>query len=165
MFILTKSIDFFSIIVYNLDRKKKYIVEDNNMVKIIIGVKGTGKTKTLIEMINSALESSNGSVVCIEKGENLRLTLSHKCRLINSDEYMVNDAQELYGFIAGLIASNHDITDLFVDATFRICQRDLMAFDKFVTEVDELAAKYNVNLVMTLSMPTENATDNIKKYL
>ena len=135
------------------------------MVKIIIGVKGTGKTKILIEMINSALDSSKGSVVCIEKGENLRLTLSHKCRLINSDEYMVNDAQELYGFIAGLLASNHDITDLFIDATFRICQRDVVAFDTFLTEVDKLAAKYDVNLVMTLSMPAENATENIKKYL
>jgi hypothetical protein len=116
-------------------------------------------------MINSALESSKGSVVCIEKGENLRLTLSHKCRLINSDEYMVNDAQELYGFIAGLIASNHDITDLFIDATFRICQRDLAAFDVFLTEIDQLVSKYDVNLVMTLSMPAENVTENIKKYL
>ena len=135
------------------------------MTKIIIGVKGTGKTKTLIEMINSALESSKGSVVCIEKGDNLKLTLSYNCRLINSDEYMVNDAQALYGFIAGLMASNHDITDLFIDATFRICNRDLAAFDTFLTEIDELTAKYNVNLVMTLSMPTENATENIKKYL
>ncbi|MBR2025458.1 MAG: hypothetical protein IKA02_06600 [Clostridia bacterium] len=135
------------------------------MVKIIIGVKGTCKTKILIEMINSALETSNGSVVCIEKGENLRLTLSHKCRLINSDEYMVNDAQELYGFIAGLIASNHDITDLFIDATYRICKRDIVAFDNFLNEVNELASKFNFNLVMTLSMPMDEATDNIKKYL
>lgn len=135
------------------------------MVKIIIGVKGTGKTKILIEMINSALESSKGSVVCIEKGENLRLTLSHKCRLINSDEYLVNNAEELYGFIAGLLASNHDITDLFIDATFRICQRDVVAFDAFLSEIDQLVSKFNVNLVMTLSMPSENATENIKKYL
>jgi ABC-type phosphate/phosphonate transport system ATPase subunit len=135
------------------------------MMKIIIGVKGTGKTKTLIEMINSSLETSKGSVVCIEKGSNLRLTLSYNCRLINSDEYMINDAQSLYGFIAGLLASNHDITDLFIDATFRICNRDLDAFDKFVVEADALASKYDVNLVMTLSMPTENATENIKKYL
>ena len=135
------------------------------MIKIIIGVKGTGKTKTLIEMINSALESSKGSVVCIEKGANLRLTISHKCRLIDADEYMISDAQSLYGFIAGLMASNHDITDLFIDATFRICARDLEAFDKFVVEADELAAKNDVNLVMTLSMPEENATENIKKYL
>lgn len=135
------------------------------MMKIIIGVKGTGKTKTLIEMINSALETSKGSVVCIEKGSNLRLTLNYNCRLINSDEYMINDAQALYGFIAGLLASNHDITDLFIDATFRICNRDLESFDKFVVEADALASKYDVNLVMTLSMPAEDATENIKKYL
>jgi hypothetical protein len=78
---------------------------------------------------------------------------------------LVNDAQSLYGFIAGLLASNHDITDMFIDATFRICQRDLEAFDKFIGEADALVSKLGVNLVMTLSMPTENATENIKKYL
>lgn len=135
------------------------------MMKIIIGVKGTGKTKTLIEMINGALDSSNGSVVCIEKGDNLKLAISHRCRLINSDEYMIGDAKELYGFIAGLLASNHDITDLFIDATFRICQRDLNSFDNFVVEADKLTTQLGVNLVMTLSMPAENATENIKKYL
>jgi hypothetical protein len=83
----------------------------------------------------------------------------------NSDEYCINDAQSLYGFIAGLLASNHDITDLFIDATFRICNRDLAAFDKFVVEADKLATRNDVNLVMTLSMPAENATENIKKYL
>ncbi len=104
------------------------------MTKIIIGVKGTGKTKVLIEMINAALENSKGSVVCIEKGDNLRLQVSHKCRLINSDEYLIGDAQSLYGFIAGFLASNHDITDMFLDATFRICKRDLEAFNKFIVE-------------------------------
>jgi len=135
------------------------------MVKLIIGVKGTGKTKALIEMINAALDSTKGSVVCIEKGTNLQLTLNYNCRLINSDEYMISSASELYGFIAGLLASNHDITDLFVDATFRICQRDAVAFDKFVTEVDDLSSKYGMNVVMTVSMPTENITDTMKKYL
>jgi hypothetical protein len=116
-------------------------------------------------MINAALDSSKGSVVCIEKGDNLRLQVSHKCRLINSDEYMVEDAEALYGFIAGLLASNHDITDMFIDATFRICKRDLAAFEQFVLEADALTAKLGVNLVMTVSMPAENATDTIKKYL
>ena len=135
------------------------------MVKLIIGVKGTGKTKALIEMINAALDSTKGSVVCIEKGTNLQLTLNYNCRLINSDEYMISSASELYGFIAGLLASNHDITDLFTDATYRICQRDAAAFDKFVTEVDELSSKYGINVVMTVSMPTENITETMKKYL
>ena len=135
------------------------------MIKLFIGAKGSGKTKTLIELVNNAASSSNGSVVCIEKGTNLQLTLNYNCRLINSDEYMVNNANELYGFIAGLVASNHDITDLFVDATYRICQRDAEAFDKFVTEVDELSSKYGMNVVMTVSMPAEDTTDTMKKYL
>ena len=68
-------------------------------------------------------------------------------------------------FIAGLLASNHDITDMFIDATFRICKRDLPSFEQFLKEADELVSKLNVNLVMTLSMPAEDATDTIKKYL
>ncbi len=151
--------------MYNLITKRIFFGGKITMTKIIIGVKGTGKTKVLIDMINSALDRSDGSVVCIEKGDNLRLQVSHKCRLINSDEYMVCDAEALYGFIAGLLASNHDITDMFIDATFRICKRDLASFEQFLKEADELVSKLNVNLVMTLSMPVEDATDTIKKYL
>ena len=151
--------------MYNLITRRIFFGGLITMTKIIIGVKGTGKTKVLIDMINSALDRSNGSVVCIEKGDNLRLQVSHKCRLINSDEYMVCDAEALYGFIAGLLASNHDITDMFIDATFRICKRDLPSFEQFLKEADELVSKLNVNLVMTLSMPAEDATDTIKKYL
>ena len=79
------------------------------MLKLIIGVKGTGKTKALIEMINAALDSTKGSVVCIEKGTNLQLTLNYNCRLINSDEYMISSASELYGFIAGVLASKNGV--------------------------------------------------------
>ena len=135
------------------------------MVKLIVGVKGTGKTKQLIAMVNDAINATKGSVVCIEKGNKLNIDITHKARLIDTDSFMVADAQALYGFVAGISASNHDITDLFIDATFRICNRDVVAFDNFLNEVDELTAKFNVNLVMTLSMPMENATENIKKYL
>ena len=80
-------------------------------MKLIIGVKGTGKTKTLIEMVNSTIDSSNGSVICIEKGDKLKFDIKYQCRLIDSDEYFVCDAQSLFGFIAGIFASNHDVTD------------------------------------------------------
>ena len=134
------------------------------MTKVIIGVKGTGKTKILIDMINTALETSKGSVVCVEKGDTLRLAVSYKCRLINSDEYNVNNAEKLYGFLAGLLASNHDITDLFIDATFRICGRDLVAYEKFLKDANELVNTFNVNLVMTVSMDASLATDYIKSF-
>jgi len=135
------------------------------MIKLIIGVKGTGKTKTLIEMANAALEKTNGSVVCIEKGVKLRYDVKYQVRLINTNEYLIFDAQSLFGFLSGILAGNHDITDVFVDSAFKICANDADSFDKFLTEVDELAERYSVNVVMTSSIPTEEASDTVKKYI
>ncbi len=135
------------------------------MLKLIIGVKGTGKTKTLINLVNGALEVTKGDVVCIEKGTQLRYDIKPAARLVNADEYMIADAQSLYGFIAGIFASNHDVTDLFVDGTLRICKRDMVAFDGLLNELDALLAKVNINLTMTVSMPPEDASETVRKYL
>lgn len=135
------------------------------MVKLIIGIKGTGKTKTLIQMVETALASTGGNVVVLEKGEHLRFDIKYEARLINTDEYYINDAQSLYGFIAGILASNHDVTDLFIDATLRICNRDIAAFEKMVEELDVLTVKRDINIVMTASMPEEDASDVLKKYV
>ena len=135
------------------------------MVKLIIGIKGTGKTKQLIELVNAASEKSAGSVVCIEKGTKLTYDIKHTARLIDTDQYAICDAQSLFGFIAGIIASNHDVTDLYIDSALKICDNDLAAFDKLLGEVDELCNKYELNCTMTVSLPVEKATDTIKRYL
>ena len=135
------------------------------MLKLMIGVKGTGKTKTLIEMVNEAIKTSAGSVVCIEKGEKLRYDIKYQARLVNTEEYLVADAQSLYGFIAGILASNHDVTELFVDSALKICNNDVAAFEKFVEEIDALIAKTGTKVFMTSSMPVEEASDIIKKFM
>ena len=135
------------------------------MLKLIIGVKGTGKTKNLINLVNTAVENSQGDVVCIEKGTKLRYDVKYTVRLIDVNEYFVADAQSLYGFIAGILASNHDVTDLFVDSALKICENDAVAFDKFVDEVNALSEKLNVKIVMTSSLPVEDASETVKKYL
>ncbi len=135
------------------------------MLKLIIGVKGTGKTKALIHLVNMAIDSSHGDVVCIEKGVKLRYDVKYQARLIDTEEYFVNDAQSLYGFVAGILASNHDVTDLFIDSALKICNNDSAAFDKFVEEINALALKLNVNIVMTSSIPTESASDTVRKYI
>ncbi len=134
------------------------------MLKLIIGVKGTGKTKTLIDMVNKTAEESAGSVVCIERGVKLRYDVKYKTRLINTNDYLIFDAQALFGFVAGILASNHDVTDLYVDSALKICNDDMNAFEKMVIEIDELAEKHNVNVVMTSSIPVEEASDIINKY-
>ena len=135
------------------------------MIKLIVGVKGSGKTKALISMVNNAVETSKGSVVCVEKGIKLRYDVSYNCRLINVDEYFVFGASQLYGFVAGLLASNHDISDIFVDSALRICHNDLDSFERMVNDLDELADRHGINIVMTSSLPIENVTDGLRKFL
>ena len=135
------------------------------MLKLIIGVKGTGKTKTLIGMVNDAVSASKGSVICIEKGDKLRFDVKYQARLIDTNEYFIDDAQSLFGFVAGIFASNHDVTDLFIDSALKICQNDMAAFDKFLEEMNALVEKLNINVVMTSSLAVENATETVKKYV
>ena len=135
------------------------------MVKLIVGVRGTGKTKTLIALVNDTAATSKGSVICIEKGNKLNYDITHKARLIDADAYMIADAQALYGFVAGIAASNHDITDMFIDSTLKICANDAPSFEKFVLEMDELSAKLGFTVTMTASMPPEELGDTLKKYL
>ena len=135
------------------------------MVKLIIGVKGTGKTKTLIEMVNKAQNETNGCVVCIEKGNKLRYDISSQIRLIDTVEYLVTDAQSLYGFVAGILASNYDVTDIFIDSCLKICNEDVVAFEKFLLAVEALSHKSNVNVVITSSLPAENVTDVMNKFI
>ena len=135
------------------------------MLKLIIGVKGTGKTKTLISMVNEAVEKSEGTVVCIEKGVGLRFDVKYTARLINTNDYLIFDAEALYGFVAGILASNHDVTDLFIESALKTANTDMNGFETFLKEVDELSNKLGVNVVMTSSIPTEEASDIVKKYI
>ena len=117
------------------------------MIKLITGVPGTGKTKTLISMVNEAVKTSKGNVVCIEKGIKLRFDIDYNARLINAEEYLIDDAQSLFGFVSGVIASNHDVTEIFIDAALKICNNDVAAFEKAVVEMDALSEKTGVNIV------------------
>lgn len=132
------------------------------MIKLFIGGKGSGKTKTLIELTNNAAQTSNGSVVCIEKGDKLKHEITYKARLIDTDYYLVSDAEALYGFIAGILASNSDITDIFVDSSLKICGNDVAAFEAMLPRLEKVAK--DVNVVMSASIPVEECPEGIKKY-
>ena len=132
------------------------------MIKLFIGSKGSGKTKTLIELVNNAAQTSAGSVVCIEKGDKLKLDITYKARLIDTDCYAVGDADALYGFIAGILSSNSDITDLFVDSALKICNNDVAAFENMLKKLENISG--NINLVMTASIAVEDCPAAVKAY-
>ena len=94
------------------------------MVKLLIGEKGSGKTKKLIACVDTALSASDGHVVCVEKDDLLRYQISYKVRLLAASNYGISGYDAFYGFLSGLCAGDHDITDILIDATLKIGGRD-----------------------------------------
>ena len=134
------------------------------MLKLIIGVKGTGKTKNLINLVNTAVENSQGDVVCIEKGLKLTYDLTHKARLVDADEYNVSGFDTLYGFISGMCAGNYDLTEIFVDATLRIGSRNYEELADFMAKLNELCKKVKVEFVFTISCDESELPARIFDY-
>lgn len=136
------------------------------MVKLIMGGAGTGKTKTIIDLVNVAVKEEKGSVVCIEKGDKLKFDVSHDARLINVSDYAVGSYPALLGFVAGLHAGNYDISKVFVDGLYKIVDcKDVNAAEKFLLDLDAFSAKHSVDFVVALSEEDVQATDVMKKYL
>lgn len=135
------------------------------MVKLMMGLKGTGKTKTLIKKVNEAVTSEHGNVLCIEKGNKLRYDIDHKVRLISTDEFGLIDYDMFYGFLCGLIAGNYDITAIFIDSVTKICRsEDMQELENFLKELQTFIQDKNIKIFMTVSSDTNNATEEIKKY-
>lgn len=117
------------------------------MITLILGHKGSGKTKKLMALCNAAVEQSKGNVVFIEKDNTLTYDLSHKARLVAAEDYGIKGFDALYGYIAGMCAGNYDITDIFVDSVLKIGGGDLEELARFV----EKLAPLNTRIVMSVS--------------
>ncbi len=132
------------------------------MVKLIIGARGSGKTKNLIEQVNAAAAATKGSVICVEYGNTLNFDVTYKARLVDTTAFGISSADALYGFIAGIASSDHDITDIFVDATLKICNYDMAGADSVISRVKKLAETYGFNVVMTVSAPLDDCTEAMR---
>ncbi|MCR5151476.1 MAG: hypothetical protein K6B52_09685 [Clostridiales bacterium] len=121
------------------------------MIYLIVGNKGSGKTKKLIEFVNTAVENSKGHVVCIEKERLLTYDINYRARLIETDHYNVSGYDALYGFIAGVLAGDNDITNIFVDATLKIGGRDMTALTEFIKKISALSGRTNQDITFTIS--------------
>lgn len=125
------------------------------MVTLLIGRKGSGKTKKLIALANEAVEKSTGNVVVIEKGAKLTYDLTSKARLIDTDQYQITGYDVLFGFISGICAGNYDITDIFVDSTFKICSDDKDALKAFASKLNALSKTAETNITLLISAGKE----------
>ena len=135
------------------------------MIKLIVGTKGTGKTKTLIDMARKAAEESKGNVVCVEKGDKLAHELPNAVRLVNSEEYDIRGFANLYGFLAGFLAGNYDITHIFIDSLTKIvggeCDNET---EKFLDWLNNFGEQHNIKFTITISDDESLAPEGVKKY-
>ena len=132
------------------------------MITLILGNKGSGKTKRLLDMCAAATNASNGCVVFIEKDNTLTFDLNHKTRLAVAEEYGITGFEGLYGYIAGMCAGNYDITDIFVDSTLKIGGRDMEALAQFVEKLSVLCDKASTNVVMSVSADPSEVPERLK---
>jgi energy-coupling factor transporter ATP-binding protein EcfA2 len=121
------------------------------MVSLIIGRRGSGKTKRLISLVGEAVEHSQGNVVCVEKDENLRFDVNYRARLIETDLYGIEGYDAFYGLLCGICAGDHDITDILVDATLKIGGRDCQKLAAFLKKADSLSKIAEKRMVFTVS--------------
>lgn len=135
------------------------------MITLILGKKGTGKTKRLLDMCNDATTKSMGNVVFIEKDNTLTFDLNHSTRLAVAEEYGVNSFDALYGFIAGMCAGNYDITDIFVDSTLKIGGADMVAFEGFISKIAALGQKTDAKMVFSISADPAEIPEGVHKFV
>ena len=135
------------------------------MIHIIMGLKGSGKTKKLIDAIHGAVAEAHGDVVCIEYGRKLTYDGSYKVRLVDSQEYGIHSAEMLKGFLSGLHAGNFDITNVFIDNLYKTIGTDKAAGEDFITWCAKFAADNNMEITITISEDPAEASETLKQYL
>ena len=136
------------------------------MVRLIMGVKGSGKTKQLIELINAAAKDEAGNVVCIEPKRDMSYNIHYNIRLIDAQEYDLHSYEMFRGFISGLYAGNYDISHVFIDNLCKTVGREVdNETELFLNWLDMFGEKNGIKFTVTISADLSAATDGMQKYL
>ena len=135
------------------------------MIHVIMGLKGSGKTKKMVDSIHNTVANASGDVVCIEYGKKLTYDLSYRVRLVDSKEYGINSIDMLKGFLSGLHAGNFDITHVYIDNLYKTIGNDRATGEAFIAWCADFAKANNMEITVTVSDDPAQASDLVKQYL
>ena len=135
------------------------------MIHVIMGLKGSGKTKKLIDAVHQTVDTAAGDVVCIEYGKTLTYDLNYRVRLVDAKEYGIKSTDLLKGFLSGLHAGNFDITNVFIDNLYKTIGTDKVAGEEFIAWCAKFAADNSMEITITLSEDPAEASEALKQYL
>ena len=139
--------------------------EEFPMIHVIMGLKGSGKTKKLLASINETVANAQGDVVCIEYGKKLTYDVTYRVRLVDSKEYGINNQDKLKGFLSGLHAGNFDITNVYIDNLYKTIGSDRAAGEEFILWCAEFAQANDMNITLSVSDDPAEASEAVKAYL
>ena len=136
------------------------------MIKIHIGLKGSGKTKKLIDDVNSAISAEKGNVVCITEGNRLMHDIDRSARMVDTEHFDIKNFDMFIGMLCGIIAQDFDVTHIFIDSVFKSVPAESMKnIDNLVKALESLEKKFNVSFTLMISAEESEATDMVKKYI
>ncbi len=134
------------------------------MIKLIVGSKGSGKTKTIIDMMNTSAEATEGHIVCIEKGMKSTYNIKSCIRIIDVDDYNIRGYDQFFGFFMGVLAGDYDIVEVYLDGILKVGDGDLEGLGTLLDKFADVAPEY-VSVIVTVSCDDEDLPESVKKYL
>lgn len=135
------------------------------MLDLVIGAKGKGKTRKMVEKANHEMKLTNGSILYIDKSNKHMYELSNAIRLININDYTIDNVNTFLGFIQGIISSNHSLTHIFLDNFMWLANIEEAELSNVLTAIDKFSVKYDITFVISTAVEEENVPEEFTKYI
>ena len=135
------------------------------MVELIVGKKGKGKTKVLLDRVNGAVKEANGSIVYLDKSTKHMYELNNKVRLIDVSSYPLKNADEFVGFICGIISQDHDLEKMYFDSFLKISGLEGSEIREAIKALEAISAKFGVVFVLSVSADATELSDEVKSHI
>lgn len=135
------------------------------MIQIIAGEKGKGKTKILIDKVNTEIRTAKGSIVYLDKSNKHMYELSNKIRLINVRDYFIENQSEFIGFICGIVSCDHDLQAVYLDSFLKIAYADGESIENVIQKLEKISEQFQVNFVISISLNFEQLPESVKNHV
>ncbi len=135
------------------------------MISLLVGSKGTGKTKKIIKLANEEVKSAKGNIIFVDDDKRHIYDLKHSVRFISMDEYPIYNINEFFGFLCGIISNDYDINKIYIDGLLKVMKTDFDEIPKLIRKLENVSTKYEIDFFMTISCVKEQLHEDLHKYL
>ena len=132
------------------------------MVQLIIGKKGKGKTKHLLDKVNTEVQNVSGNIVYLDKSAKHMYELNNKIRLIDVSDYMITSSDEFVGFICGIISQDHDLQQMYFDSFLKIACKEDGDIESIIEKLESISTKFGVNFILSVSLDEDELSASLK---